>query len=511
MENERQFTQDQQKALTTALSGRNLLITGGAGVGKTYILKSIIERMKKEGRNLILCAPTGTAANLLGGVTIHRAFNFRTAACINEKTMKIVSNAPKHLCKADVVVIDEVSMCRMDLMDAVLLSIRKAEKKASHPIQVILCGDFYQLPPVIDASKGDRGLLERYYGAHTGHCYAFQAQGWDGFRFEVIELTETIRQKDPEFVSHLNNVRVGDKVDLSYFSRASSPCFFPDAPYLVPYNNQSDRINRYKIETLPGDLYTFRAKLTGSVGMADIAGVPPVLDLKVNARVILTVNEPDFRKEGGSYHNGSTGTITYICSNVYGDQIRIKLDESGREIWLHQKEFKVYQYTVDGEGNIIRETAGSYFQFPLRPAYAVTIHKAQGQTLVKANINPLCFQPGQLYTALSRVTDICQIYLNQAIPQSSVITSREVVSFYSQARKDSRKSEDSQPAKVQPQIPDVIKTGRRRRFQNGSTTIRVPMELADAVKELIDRVCPADTTIAQDTELLESFLQLCHH
>lgn len=194
-----EFTSDQSKAFDLALGGENLFITGGAGTGKTFLLQKVIQTLARLGKQVVICAPTGTAAIKVGGVTINRVFSLLAGPCINEKSMSLTVHCPATIKKADVVIIDEVSMCRMDMMDSIQKSIEKAEKQTKRHIQVIVVGDFFQLPPVINEDRGERTLLEKYYKRPIGRGYAFTGDGWNKFGFTSVVLTQIVRQKDREF------------------------------------------------------------------------------------------------------------------------------------------------------------------------------------------------------------------------------------------------------------------------------------------------------------------------
>lgn len=498
------LTPSQKEASDLAASGKDLLITGGAGTGKSFILRLIIDRLSSSGKKILLCASTGTAALQIGGTTIHRAFGLRSAVCINEKTMTLISNVPEHLLHTDTVVIDEISMCRMDLMDAVLLSLRKAERKTGRAIQLILCGDFYQLPPVMGGTQGDRRLLEHYYKGPVGNAYAFQASAWKRRGFRTVLLTDTIRQKDPVFIAQLDAVRTGSETDIQYFRHFSAAVPFQDAVWLFPCNSQSDLMNRKQMESLPGDLVQYETLSEGRVSGSDLAGIPPVLELKVNARIMVTVNSPDLGTGKASYHNGSTGIVETLGKDV----ISVRLD-NGHRIRFQRKEYRVIRYTSDDKGDLTKETVGIFRQFPLRPAYALTIHKAQGKTLEKVNVCTSCRQPGQLYTALSRVTDIRNMYIEGELPPHPFIDPA-VERFYNASGQEQVLTEPDPALLQQKECVGEVHTGRPRRYPNGSVTIRVPSELADGIRLLISRVCPSSPETKPDMELFQNFIRLCN-
>ena len=172
------FTIGQQKAFDMIMAGHNAFITGGAGTGKSEVILAAVKELESQGKNVIVCAPTGTAAACIGGVTIHKAFGFRKGPCIKERTLRLSVHAPKLIRMADVLIIDEVSMCRMDMMDAVCASVKKAENGRGRRMQLVVSGDFCQLPPVLVEGTGERQLIEEYYGMPVRDAFAFQAPGW---------------------------------------------------------------------------------------------------------------------------------------------------------------------------------------------------------------------------------------------------------------------------------------------------------------------------------------------
>ena len=223
------LTADQQKALDAVNSGRNVFITGGAGTGKSYLLRAIVYSLMSVGKNVVVCAPTEIAAANVGGMTIHTTFNFNSNALISPKRKKPVQRVTTPVKGADVVIIDEISMCRLDVFEAVVASIMKAETVSGIHKQIIVMGDFYQLPPVIDGGQFDRQILIDYYGPTLGHGYAFQSSAWNECHFLPVVMNQIVRQSDPTFAYNLNLLRVGDTRCIPYFNAKSSPLEIPGA------------------------------------------------------------------------------------------------------------------------------------------------------------------------------------------------------------------------------------------------------------------------------------------
>lgn len=510
-----EFTDDQKKAFDLAMSGVSLFLTGGAGTGKTFLLQSIIAAFKNLGKNVVVCAPTGTAAIKCGGATIHRAFGFRSGPCITSK-LKLVTSCPEHIRKADVIIIDEVSMVRMDMMDSIQASIEKAGKKEQKHIQVIVCGDFYQLPPVIKETNGngdktgERELLERYYGRPVGRGYAFMGDGWARFGFTTVVLSQIVRQENPEFADNLNKARMGDVSCLSYFNNNSAKQALPDAVHLCGRNKDAEQVNTARQAALEGEEQKYEAYIKGEVNQLDMV-VPETLELKIGARVMIAVNDIN-----NKYHNGSTGTVIRFGYWVKGykeiidagEAVTVKLDGTEEEVEIREYTWDIVRYIVKDD-KVVQEIIGSYTQIPVKLAYAMTIHKSQGSTLDCVNFDPRCWAPGQLYVALSRVRDIGGLYIRKYLTASMLIVDSEVRKFYDgieradEARLNDQRTDIAmdQPHQIMqgPEIEnaDVIvdesastqvnkKTaGRPRKYRGNSHTMRIPDEIIDDVKAAV--------------------------
>lgn len=484
------FTKDQQKAFDLAISGASLFITGGAGTGKTFLLQNIIDELKRRGRQVIVCAPTGTAALKCGGVTIHRAFGFRSGVCINEKKMTLTVRCPDQIKKADVIIIDEISMCRVDMFDAVQASIEKAEKKTGKRIQVIVCGDFYQLPPVIKEKNGngegtgERDVLERYYGHPVGRGYAFSGNGWDKLGLVPAFLAETVRQKDPAFVENLNRARIGDASCLAYFNARSQKESLNNAIYVCGRNDIVNQINCDRMKELPDCEDVFEASVNGDVQPADMV-VPEKIALKVGARVMITVNDIK-----GRYCNGSTGTVVWTgyeedhSDGLYDHVVTVKLDSTGNEVDVGSYTWPVTRYVTDGD-EIIQEVIGTYMQIPVKPAYAMTIHKSQGATIERLNLNPSCWDSGQLYVALSRVTSIEGLYLEHPALRSYLLVDETVVSFYKRLKEGPIVEVSTVAEPTEPQTDTRKAVGRPRKYRGNSKVMRIPEEIVEDVKAAV--------------------------
>lgn len=410
-EEKRKMNKEQKRALTILKSGQNTFLTGAAGTGKTYVLNAFIESIR-EIKNIVICAPTGVAAINIGGSTIHRVFKIPIGPLGKKKKMK----KNPVIDAADVIIIDEISMCRFDLFECVGQIIRAAEERTGIQKQLIVCGDFLQLPPVL--TKNDREVLNEIWGeSFVKNGFAFQAPKWEEFAFCNVELKEIIRQdNESEYAQKLNCIRTGDSSAVDWFNRNASKIEETEIT-LCGLNNIVNNINKQESDKLAGYKRSYEAALYGDVNTSDMV-VEQLLELKIGMRVMTTINHPK-----NLFQNGSLGTVIDFDK----DYVTVSFD-NGNTVPVEKYEWEVSEYRVDGK-KIVKEIIGGYNQIPLKIAFATTIHKSQGQTFNSATIHPSCFNAGQLYVALSRVTKIEGLHLAKAIKEKDVIVSNEVMDF----------------------------------------------------------------------------------
>lgn len=418
----------QQRALDMMMSGVNVYLTGYAGTGKTVLLREYIDRVKADGKSVLVCATTGMAADNLGygASTIHRTLGISTHI---EDYVKRVKYRNKLLRSADVLVIDEISMCRSDLFSAIGKMIeyennRRIDERVigetdREDLQIIVCGDFSQLPPVITAA--DREVLISLYGnsyeegGNNEYGYAYNSEYWKHMEFHGVCLTHVYRQQDSSYLYVLQDIRSGNNIRkaIDYLEENAADRIILDAPFLVPRNAEADRINSNYLSRLnKATEVMFRAEITGKLALADIKNInyaPEELIVNIGAQVMITVNDPDSR-----YVNGTIGKIVDIVeSNIADDEYilvgtakekTVRVYRYTREI--ERQEIETIEKEADGEivteSKIVRKVIGTYSQFPLKLAWAISIHKSQGQTFEKINIDPRCWEIGQFYTAVSR-------------------------------------------------------------------------------------------------------------
>lgn len=435
------FTYLQQYGYNVLMAGYSVFLTGDAGTGKTYILNKFIDAQRTRGRNVMVCAPTGIAALHINGVTLHRQFKADIKVNVNTP---VYDEVAYELADVDTLIIDEISMCRIDLFELVvkyIFSANALRKRRNKPqIQVVLSGDFLQLPPVL--TDADRELLTTLYGREITIGFAFESPLWNKLNLHNIVLTEVVRQSDREFLQILNRLRLGDKTALDYIMQNCSKVPLEDAVNLYGKNNSAIERNIDELNKLPSELYTHEAIITGAAKITD-TNADMVLPLKVGARVMSLVN---CEAEDGSlvYGNGSLGTVVAICDSY----VTVEFDNGAIEnIALHT--WEIEEYYIENSiqtGNVPKlctREVGTVVQYPLKLAYAITIHKSQGQTYNSVNINPYAWDCGQLYVALSRVRDVKNLYLTSEINYDYLVLSLNVVKFYNQIIKEANKDLDT--------------------------------------------------------------------
>lgn len=444
------LTKGQKEALEAVRTGRNVCITGGGGVGKSYISRKIIEDLQKQRKTVLITASTGRAAMLIGGITCHRAFNILVKLTWQAEP-KITASLPIY--EADAVIIDEVSMLRIDAFEFIarvvkdVNEIRKSpeyrkDPKNRHrdPVQMIVVGDFGQLPPVIvhpnDGSPDEGDLMSEYYGFDVGSGYAFQASGWKQSDFLLCDLQEVVRQSDQAMVDALQRIRFGDYTAIEYFSKNARKKPFSSEEgvvYLCGKNRTAERINDVRVSKLSGKERTYEAEITGQVTEQD-KQAPELLRLKKNAQVVMLLNTEKYR-------NGSTAIVKQLRSR----EITVKIEETGELVDVPYASWNVERYVVSKEKKKVeREVIGTYRQLPVRLGYAVTIHKAQGQSLDKVVLvlesddqiedaeptRPEIFAYGQLYVGLSRATTMDGLYIEGNLDLVDKLAAPEILEFY---------------------------------------------------------------------------------
>ena len=466
------LTKGQKKAMQALNSGCNVFLSGEAGTGKSYVLTQFLREISNT-KNVLVCAPTGIAAINIHGSTLHRVFQIPLGP-ISPTTNPLKISGP--LEKADVIVIDEISMCRFDIFEFVAKSIKRAEAKAQKKSpskttkkQLIVAGDFFQLPPVM--TQKDRLILETYWDMDIGDGFAFEAPMWENFDFASIILNEVVRQKDDvEFVTKLNQLRCGNKSGIEWINIHATPKK-QKSIHLCGTNKMAEDINMRESKKLTGKSSTYCADISGSVNPTD-KPTTDKLTLKVGMQVMTLVNDSKNR-----YQNGSIGIIT----SLHDDTVDVSFAKGENvEITPHTWEIIDYKITTGNEKSKVEEVVvGTFRQLPLRIAYAITIHKSQGQTYDAANLSPYCFAPGQLYVALSRLTSIKGLHLCGQIMPQYLITSQEVLDFYASIENtgipESEQALEKKSVKNSKRGGARVGAGRKQKYGVETCTIRIPI------------------------------------
>jgi ATP-dependent exoDNAse (exonuclease V) alpha subunit len=398
----------------------NIFVTGRAGTGKSTLLNHLSWNTSKQ---VVICAPTGVAALNVGGQTIHSLF-LLPIGVIADREIDQSAALRKLLNTIDTLVIDEVSMVNADLLDAVDRSLRQARQRpleAFGGVQLVLFGDPYQLAPV-PGDEDERAYFDDQYRS----MWFFDAKVWQETDLRIFELSTIHRQHEQEFKYMLDAVRHGRVTaeiaeQLNTTGARTPPT--DGTITLATTNATVNRINASELARLPGRVLTAKAEITGEFG-GRAYPADESLELKVGAQVMFLRNDSDQR-----WVNGSVGTVTKISSTVF-------VEVDGEEHEVQPAVWEKYKYSYSAATKQLkRDIVAEFTQFPLRLAWAVTIHKSQGKTYERAivDLGQRSFAPGQTYVALSRISSLDGLYLSRPLRPSDIIVDENVRRFMSQA------------------------------------------------------------------------------
>lgn len=414
-----ELTPSQEQAIKLLDAGYNVFLTGKAGTGKSFLVDYFVA--KHPEKNIVKCAPTGVAALNIEGVTIHRTFGVplgvldHRGVCSSPEKLDVLK-------KADVILIDEISMCRIDVFEYV---IRTLKRIGIGNKQLILVGDFYQLPPVLTPAA-----TFTFQQLYENRLYAFESDLWRSSSLLTVELKEPKRQSEEteeDLLRSLSNIREGiPDFDIFHVANRADD----NAISLCPKNNQAKQINDEHLGRLPNHKHYMASKI-GKVEEADMV-TDEKLVLAKDARIIMLVNDT-----GGRWVNGSMGTVTELSDN----HITVQIDNGG-ECRVDPYTWSIKEYVLEEdedtrEKHVVEKEIGSFTQFPLKLAWAITIHKSQGQTYDKVNIYNGFFANGQMYVALSRCKTLNGIHTMGELIPSQLMCSLSVKNFMTTSIKDS--------------------------------------------------------------------------
>lgn len=403
-------------------SSQNIFITGKAGTGKSTFI-SILRRTSKK--RIAVLSPTGLSAINVKGQTIHSFFHF-PPRMLSESVLSNINASDRMYKTLDAIIIDEVSMVRADVMDAIDYFLRKFGRDELLPfggMQIILIGDLYQLPPVVRSEE--RAVINQLYKTP----YFFSSNVFKFTEFKRIEFTHIFRQKDVEFIHFLNLVRTGEITsdDLRKLNKNVTDNLNDKYVTLTTTNSVAEGINNQHLAEIDSKLFTYPAEIEGNFSTEGRTfPVELELKLKTGARVMFVKND-----KGRQWVNGTLGTVKELEDGM----IKIKIDDAeggkivevGKEEWQNIK----YEYNA-GERKIEEKVLGKLIQYPIRLAWAITIHKSQGMTFNNINLDfsKSPFAHGQTYVALSRSRSMNGIALTQEIWPNDVIVDEEIANFF---------------------------------------------------------------------------------
>lgn len=418
-------------------TGRSIFLTGKAGTGKTTFLKTVVEQSKKR---TIVVAPTGVAAINAGGMTIHSFFQLPFTPYVPNARIQSKFDFGKEkrriIASLDVLIIDEISMVRSDLLDAIDSVLRRYRDhyKPFGGVQLLMIGDLQQLTPVV--TPEDEALLKPYYDTP----YFFGSKALQQIEYVTILLSQVFRQEDAAFLDVLNHIREAHPTtnDIAVLNQRCQPAFIPRQGEgyirLTTHNYLADNYNENELRKLPAHSYTFQAQIEGNFPEYSYP-TSEVLTLKEGAQVMFVKNDPTGEHR---YFNGRIGEIveiseSHVCVLCAGDAEGIEVEPL---------EWENAQYQLNPETRVIEtKIQGTFRQLPLRLAWAITIHKSQGLTFERAIIDAnLSFAPGQVYVALSRCKTLEGMVLSAPIEARAIIADKRVEDYIGHQEEEAQRS-----------------------------------------------------------------------
>jgi len=422
---------------------RHIFLTGKAGTGKTTFLRSIVNLTHKRA---VIAAPTGVAAINAGGVTLHSLFQLPFGSYVPSDDYQFDAapggeiNTPRSLMRnlqmhttkrrllqeIELLIIDEVSMLRADILDAIDRILRSVRRKVNFPyggVQILFIGDLLQLPPVV--KDNEWAILQSFYNS----IHFFEARALQQSPPLFIELEKIYRQSDPTFINLLNHFRDNSvaQEDVEILNKYYKPGFTPGDGegyiHLTTHNRIADNINRRELARLPGETKCYQASVEKEFNEHQYP-IDSDLELKKGAQVMFIKNDSSGERR---FFNGKIGVV----SGLDNEAIEVTFNDGTEPVLVEKYTWYNKKYKLQKENNEIKEhVVGSFTQYPLKLAWAVTIHKSQGLTFEKAIIDvEKAFAPGQIYVALSRLVSLEGLVLSSPIPRGGFGSDNHIASF----------------------------------------------------------------------------------
>ena len=439
---------EQAEFLKAQQEGKSIFLTGKAGTGKTTLLRYLINTLRNQNKKVVVVAPTGIAALQAGGVTIHSFFRLDTRTFMpkDRKIKPLEGNRLNTLRALDVLIIDEISMVRADLFDAVDMCMRKSLGEPNLVFggkQVILVGDIFQIPPVV--TERDLPILEAFY--KNGYFF-FSSKAYRDFEHEIIELNQVYRQTDIQFMKILDAIRIGEfsEKDLQVLNERYEPNMLPQ-PHVIELtttNALAEARNRQELEKIYEPIRTFEAIVQGEFE-EKLYPTEKTLQLKIVTQVMFIKNHMN-----GKWANGTIGKVVGFlelptlredddedilrdAENDVAEVVIQVLLENGETVYVNTViwEKKNYEYNTQDD-DIEEKVLGTFTQYPLKLAWAITMHKSQGLTFEKVclNFGYGAFAAGQTYVALSRCKTLEGLKLRTKIQPKDIKVDESVVQYY---------------------------------------------------------------------------------
>jgi len=411
-------------------TGRSIFITGRAGTGKSTLLQLFRNTTRKK---TVVLAPTGVAALNVQGQTIHSFFGFPPRIITpTEASRKVTRKDQQRLYRnLDILVIDEISMVRADMLDGInrFLQVNRENHRPFGGVQVVFFGDLFQLPPVVTRDPVESAYFQDYY--ETPYFFSAKVMQEPEFELDMLELRKVYRQESRHFLRLLEAIRINnlDYDDLEDLNERWQQDFSETDGYitLCARNATAERINRSELTSLDTPEYEFLADVKGAFDPG-LYPTEAALKLRKGAQVMFVKNDVAEKQ----YVNGTIGKISYLDR----DKVVVETEEEfgkKRRIEVSPADWEIIRYRATATGEVDTESIGSFKQYPLKLAWAITIHKSQGKTFDHVLLDlggGGAFEHGQLYVALSRCRTLEGIVLRQRIRPQDVITDERVVAFY---------------------------------------------------------------------------------